>query len=304
MISTGRIKVVLFLFLAIAIALPASLQAADSGVIARVGKYSLTVKQFDEQIKALPPQLQMAVMQRPGLKKQFLERWVQLTMLALAARDKGFDKKPDVKLQIEEAANSILARAYMQEAIDAGSMKVSDAEIKEYYNSHKDEFMEKESVKAQHILVKVNKDSDKAAWAAAKKKAEMIRNKAVKGGDFAALAKEYSDDPGSKNNGGELGFFARGRMVPEFEKAAFSLKKGEISQPVKTAFGYHVIKVEDKKQAHQKTLDEVKKEIRQDLLKKKQKKAMDAVLKRLEKQYKPEIHPELLSSGQMPTHGG
>lgn len=308
MISTAKIKIVLFLFLTAVLVLPAALQAADSDVIASVGKYSLTLKQFDEQIKALPPQLQMAVMQRPGLKKQFLERWVQLTMLAMAARDKGLDKRSDIKLQIEEAANSILARSYMREAIDADNMKISDAEIKKYYNSHKDEFMEKESVKAQHILVKVDKDGDKAAWAAAEKKAAMIRGKAVKGGDFSALAKEYSDDPGSKGNGGDLGFFTRGRMVPEFEKAAFSLKKGEISQPVKTAFGYHIIKVEDKKQAHQKTLAEVREEIRQKLLKAKQRKAMDKIMAQLEKQYKPEMHMELLpaksTSGMpaMPAH--
>ena len=307
MSKSSRIRLFVLAAVAAGLVMSSTSWAAGDKVVAKVGKYTLTASQFDEQVKSLPPQLQMALMQRPELKKQFLERWVQLTLLALAARQEGLDKRPDIKLQLEEAANSILARNYMREHIDASGIKVSDKEIEEYYRKHKDDFKEKESVKAQHILVKVNKEDDKKAWSAAKKKAEMIRKKAVNGADFAALAKEYSDDPGSKNNGGELGFFTRGRMVPEFEKAAFSLKKGEISEPVKTAFGYHIIKLEDRKKAHQKTLDETKEQIRQTLLKEKQKKAMDELLKKLEKQYKPEVHPELLGSSvpmghAMPPH--
>ncbi len=302
MSKNGKIRIILLLLVAMTLLLSTAAWAKDSAIVAKVGGHTLTVEQFNQQVKQLPPQLQMALMQRPALKKQFLDRWVQLTLLALAARDSGLDKKKDIKLQIDEAANSILARAYMREKIDAEDIKVSDKEVEEYYKLHKDKYKEKEAVKARHILVKVDKDGDKKAWSAAEKKAEMIREKAVKGSDFAALAKEYSDDPGSKSNGGDLGFFTRGRMVPEFEKAAFSLKKGEISQPVKTAFGYHVIKLEDKKKGHQKTLDEVREEIRQELLKEKQKKAMDDIIKQLEKKYKTEIHPELLTSGSKSAH--
>ena len=302
MFNTAKIKVMVLLTVAAALIFPAGSWAKDSDIVAKVGKYTLTVKQFEDQVKDLPPQLQMALKQRPELKKQFLDRWVQLTLLALAARDKGLDKDPDIKLQMEEATNSILARAYMRKEIDSEKITVTDKEVEEYYNAHKDKFKENEAVKASHILIKVDKDGDKKAWEAAKKKAEMVRSKALKGESFAKLAKEYSDDPGSKNKGGELGYFTKGRMVPEFEKAAFSLKKGEISQPVKTAFGYHIIKVEDKKPAHQKKLSEVKETLKDELLKEKQKKAMNAILDQLKKKYKPVVHTELIESGKKSSH--
>jgi len=296
MFKTGKSKIILMIILSAALLATSVSWAKDSDIVAKVGKYSLTAQQFDEQVKELPPQLQMALKQRPELKKQFLDRWVQLTLLALAARDKGLDKDPDIKLQLEEAANSILARAYMRKEVDAEKITVTDKEVEEYYKTHKDRFREKEAVKASHILIKVDKDGDKKAWEAARKKAEEIRKKAAKGESFAELAREYSDDPGSKNKGGELGYFTKGRMVPEFENAAFSLKKGEISQPVKTAFGYHIIKVEDKKPAQQKKLSEVKETLKDELLKEKQKKAMNDIIKKLEKKYKPVIHAELIES--------
>ena len=302
MFKTLNLKTVTLLAVCAALLITSVSWAKDSDVVAKVGKYTLTLKQFNEQIKELPPQLQMALKQRPELKKQFLDRWVQLNLLALAARDKGLDKDPDIKLQLEEAENSILARAYMRKEIDTGKITVTDKEVKDYYNANKTKFKEKESVKASHILIKVDKDGDKKAWEAAKKKAEMVRGKALKGESFAKLAREYSDDPGSKNKGGELGFFTKGRMVPEFEKMAFSLKKGEISQPVKTAFGYHIIKVEAIKPAHQKKLSEVKETLKAELLKEKQKKAMNEILDQLKKKYKPVVKAELIDSGKKSPH--
>ena len=302
MFKIAKFQMVPLLLICAALLISSNSWAKDSDILAKVGKYTLTVKQFEEQIKELPPQLQMALKQRPELKKQFLDRWVQLNLLAMAARDKGLEKDPDVKLQLEEAANSILARAYMRKEIDTQKIAVSDKEVEDYYNANKAKFKEKESVKASHILIKVDKDGDKKAWEAAKKKAEMVREKALKGESFAKLAKEYSDDPGSKGKGGELGYFTKGRMVPEFEKAAFSLKKGEISQPVKTAFGYHIIKVEDIKPAHQKKLSEVKETLKAELLKEKQKKAMNEILDQLKKKYKPVVHEELIESGKKSPH--
>ena len=292
--SFAKFRVLLCVFVSLTLLGPAVSWAKQSKIVARVGDRTLTLEQFEQQVKELPPQLQMALKQRPDLKKQFLERWVQVNLLALAAKEKGLDKDPNIKMQIEDAVSSILARAYMQKEIGAKNVKVSDKELEQYYNEHKDQFKDKESVKASHILIKVDKDGDKKAWEAARKKAEDIRKKALNGESFAKLAKEYSDDPGSKNKGGELGYFTRGRMVPEFEKAAFSLKKGEISEPVKTAFGYHIIKLEDHRPAKQKKLSDVHETLRDELVKEKEKSEMHQVLNELEKKYKPEMHPELV----------
>ncbi len=264
-------------------------------ILAEVGGYKLTLKEFNEQIASLPPQLQMAVARNPQLKEQLLERWVQLSLMAKEARKQGLQDKPAVKKRIQDMTNALLAQEFMRENIEA-KVNVTDKEIKDYYEKHKSEFVEPAQVRARHILVKVPPNADKKAWAEAKKKAEMIRAKALKGEDFAKLAKEYSDDPGSKGRGGDLGYFQKGRMVPEFEKAAFALKVGQISQPVKTTFGYHLIKLEDKKPSKQESFKDVQQRIRQKLTREKQRKIREEIISKLEKKYPVKLHKDLLET--------
>ncbi len=142
----------------------------------------------------------------------------------------------------------------------ASYQKVTDEEIKKYYDAHSDSMMQKEEVKARHILVRANASDDENAQKKAKDKIDRILKKAKAGEDFAELAKAHSEGP-SKTSGGDLGWFGRGAMVPEFEEVAFSIPKGGISEPVKTQFGWHIIKVEDKKEAQAKPLEETKEEI-------------------------------------------
>ena len=138
------------------------------------------------------------------------------------------------------------------------TITVPDTQVQEYYRTHEKEFAKPEEVKAAHILIRPATQDD-AGWQAALAKANEVYAKATaRGADFGALAKQYSEDPGSKDAGGDLGWFARGRMVKEFEDAAFSLKPGEISHPVKSQFGYHIIKLEDRHAAGQRSLDEVR----------------------------------------------
>lgn len=134
--------------------------------------------------------------------------------------------------------------------------KPAPAEIAAYYSAHADEFPSPERVHAQHILIKVASDATPAADAAARKKAEDVAARARKGEDFAQLAKQYSEDASNKDRGGDLGFFARGAMVKPFEEAAFAMSPGEIRGPVKTSFGYHVIKLIEKQPAGRLSLAE------------------------------------------------
>jgi peptidyl-prolyl cis-trans isomerase D len=143
---------------------------------------------------------------------------------------------------------------------------VTDQDLQAYYDQRRDEYRQAEQVKVTHILIKTplpGQDGkvDEKGVEAARKKAEDVLKQVKAGGDFAKLAGEYSDDPGSAKNGGELGWIGRGRTVPEFEKAAFSLPKGQTSDLVKSSYGFHIIRVEDKQEAHVKTLAEVKSEI-------------------------------------------
>lgn len=131
---------------------------------------------------------------------------------------------------------------------------VTDDEIKEYYDTNKASFSEEEQVRASHILVETKEEAD------------AIVKQLKEGADFAELAKEKSADTGSKENGGDLDFFKRGDMVTEFSDAAFSMKVGEVSDPVKSDYGYHIIKVTDHKDAKDYTLEEKKEEIRKTLV--------------------------------------
>lgn len=143
-----------------------------------------------------------------------------------------------------------------QTTASADFIAKNEDKIKSYYEAHKSEFATPEQVKAKHILVKAADNKKESMDAALKKVNELLPTLTV--ANFAEVAKKTSDDPGSKANGGELGLFARGKMVPEFEKAAFSLEPGKISEPVQTQYGYHVLLVEKKVPATEKTLDDVK----------------------------------------------
>ena len=154
--------------------------------------------------------------------------------------------------------------------------------MKKYYEEHKADYY-KDEVKASHILISTVDDNGKELSEAkkkeAKKKAEEVLKKAKSGEEFSELAKEYSDDPGSAANGGDLGYFTKGQMVQPFEEAAFSLKSGEISGLVESEYGYHIIKVYDKIDK-QLTFDEVKDEINKTLTEDKYMESIEAITKK------------------------
>jgi peptidyl-prolyl cis-trans isomerase C len=165
----------------------------------------------------------------------------------------------------------------LQEQI-AKDVKVTDAEVDEFYAANIEKFATPEQVRARHILVKVESGTTTEQKAAAKKKIEEVLAKAREGVDFAELARDYSEGP-SAPQGGDLGLFTRGRMVPAFEEAAFSMKAGEVSAIVETRFGYHIIKVEERKPAGTANKEEVTDRIRQFL---NQQKLSETVMARLE----------------------
>ena len=148
----------------------------------------------------------------------------------------------------------------------SASLPVTQADLQAYYNQHQDEFRIPETVTVRHILIKTPTPGadgkvDPKGVEAAKAKADDIQKQLKAGGDFAELAKKYSDDPGSAQNGGLLPPITRGRTVPEFEQAAFNTPKGQTTDIIRTSYGFHIIRVEDKQNARVKPLDEVKAQI-------------------------------------------
>lgn len=145
--------------------------------------------------------------------------------------------------------------------LPGGKPQISDADVQAYYNQHQAQYQVKEQVKVRHILIAVPQGADAKTDQAAKAKADDLLKQIKSGANFADLASKNSDDPGSKTQGGELGWLDRGRTVPEFDKVAFTLNPGQTSDLIKTQFGYHILQVEEKKTAHLRPLSEVKAEI-------------------------------------------
>jgi len=184
---------------------------------------------------------------------------------------------------IENSEESLLINKLQEQVL--GDVAVSDQEVEDYYNNNQSNFEQAEQVKASHILIEEN---DERTDEQAKARAEEVLQKLNNGEDFAELAKEYSDGP-SASQGGDLGYFNRDSMVKEFSDVAFAMKVGEISQPVKTKYGYHVIKVTDHKEAGIKPLAEVKENIKSSLLNDRQNQKWQEFLRDLRDQAQIEI---------------
>ena len=147
--------------------------------------------------------------------------------------------------------------AFSLTQVPGGVPQISGADVQQYYNEHHQQFQVPEEVRVRHILIKVPTNANAQTVAAAKAKAEDILKQLKAGGNFDELAKKNSDDPGSKAQGGELGFIQHGATVPAFDQAAFSLQPGQLSSVIRTQFGFHILQVEEKQPAHLKPVDEV-----------------------------------------------
>jgi len=182
------------------------------------------------------------------------------------------------------------------------NVAVTDAQVADFYKLHPEQFTHPAEISARHILVQFDQKAKNPAKEDARALAKIkgIQSQLLHGGDFAKLAAANSDDPGSKDRGGELGFFTKGRMVPEFEKATFGLKKGQISSPVKTKFGYHLIQREDEHPAHVDSLASASVQIRQQLGQQQERQAFQTYIAGLKKQAKIEIKPEYQPKDEAP----
>ncbi len=242
-------------------------------VIATFGTEKMTAAQFDAIVEGLPQQYQAQV--RGPAKRQFMDQLVMIKVLAKQAAVMHIDESPAAKQQVAFAKDNILANMAGKAMVE--NQKVDNEAVKKYYDEHKSDFQQ---VSAHHILIRFKgspvplKDGQKdLSEEEALAKAQEIAKSLRAGGDFAAVAKAESADTGSAVQGGDLGApFKHGQMVKPFEDAAFSQEPGKIGDPVKTQFGYHVIRV-DKVEA--KSFEEARPEIEGKLKPELAKKQMD-----------------------------
>ena len=225
----------------------------------------------------------------PERKEELMTKIVEGELVAMKAIKDGALNDPILLSQVKNTIARYYSGTKMKVQIEE-SLKVSEDEMKKYYEEKKDTFNTPEKVKASHILVKITESRDKEA---ARKLAEKIAAEAEKSakemGSFAKLAEKYSEDEGSKKRGGDLGYFQRteegGTMVKEFSDGAFALQNvGDISKPVESEFGFHIIKLTGKKEKVEKTFEDVKLNIENTLKTEKRKTAYENIIESYKKE--------------------
>ncbi len=226
---------------------PQQASSSADAVVFEAGGKKMTRAEFDSLMNNLPQNVRQQLGENtPENRRRLAEQLGEIMSYAAEARRLRVEDKPAVKVQMFLQNESMLASLLYQHLVE--TLKPGEELLKSWYNAHQNEF---ETASARHILVRFQgsrvplKDGQKDLTPEeALARAEALRQRILKGEDFAAVAKAESDDTGSGKNGGDLGTFGRGRMIPEFEQAVFSLPVGEVSQPVRTQFGYHLIQVQ------------------------------------------------------------
>lgn len=238
----------------------------NSKILATVNGMPITEADVDIMVNALMQHGQN-VNNEQG-RKMVLEQLISKKLLLLDAQKNLYEYDKEFKSELEMVKNDLLVNFTMKKAMD--NIKVTDAEVKEYYEKNKKNLISGETVSASHILV----DSEEKANEILKR----INSNEI---SFEDAARAESTCP-SKENGGHLGEFTRGQMVPEFDEACFSMNAGEVKGPVKTQFGYHLIKLHSKNEPKQMDFDEIKEQLKSSILQKKQQDAYQSKINQLQ----------------------
>lgn len=232
-------------------------------VLARVGGGVITEADFRSAFSLLGQQEQMQILMVQGGREEFVKRMAESKLLAEKAKLLGLDKNASFERALVRAKDDLLAREFLAKEGEALQKKlvVDEAAVKAYYEAHKAQFKQPELASVRHILVAVKQDPKADTGLSepeAKARIARIQAELKKGAKFDALAKKYSDDPGSKENGGLYADADPSAWVPEFGVAARTQPLGKVGAPVKTQFGYHLIKVESRKPARDVPFEEAK----------------------------------------------
>ena len=222
----------------------------NNKVLASVNGKEITQDIVMKFLNDLGPQTAMQFQSPEGMKK-VVDELINQEVLYLDAIEKNLGEEEEFKVELERLKEGLIKQYAVNKLLSG--ITVEDEEVKKFYQENKEQFKNPESARASHILV----DSEE--------KAKEALNDIENGMSFEDAAKKYSSCP-SKDQSGDLGEFTRGKMIPEFEEAAFAMEVDTISQPVKTQFGYHVIKLVEKKQESQSSFEEVKEQISQQLI--------------------------------------
>jgi peptidyl-prolyl cis-trans isomerase C len=236
-------------------------QAAPDDVLAETATVKLTRADYDAELQRLPAEYRAAFATEPKRVTDLLNNMLLGKILAAEARKAGLDRDPLIQRRMTLEADKVLAEAEGKriEALAGAEFDAKAAEYlpkaRERYLVDKDKFVLSEQLDASHILFLTEARSEAAALALA----QQMEAKLAAGAEFTALAREFSEDPGTKSRGGHIGWFTAKQMDPAFSEGAFALKKvGDVSAPVLSRFGYHIIRLDGRRASRQQTFDEVK----------------------------------------------
>lgn len=252
-------------------------------IIAKVGDHFIHQSDVDAAIAGMPPQQQQQMSVVAGAKDQYAKSFVEMQLLAAKARKEGVDKTESFKRKAEVAMTQVLATEILAKEGPAlqAKMQIKDEDVKAYYEKNKTQFMSPEKFSARHILVSIKSERTPAGLSEEEAKAKVAKiEEALKAGKkLEDLAKEYSDDPGSKDKGGLYEGITFGQFVPEFEKAVREQEIGKVGAAVKSPFGYHLIQVEKRMPAEQETFENAKEKAHTGATKERQEQVWNGFLK-------------------------
>ncbi len=259
----------------------------NSKVLATIDSEKVTLDDFNKELDKIPVNMKMLVASESG-KKNFLDRLVVRKLLLKEAKKEKIDSEKEFQDRLADIKDQLLIESLLKKKIITEA-QVTDEDMKKYYEEHKEEFKRPREINTRHILVKTESE------------AKQIQARLVKGEDFVELAKTYSIDPNAKASGGEIGFQPQGSLVPDYEKAAFNLKKaGDISGIVKTQFGYHIIRLEAVRPAAYVPFEEVKDSIKNAIVQARQGEMLEKYIESLKKASKVTINESLLQAPEKP----
>lgn len=233
----------------------AAAQAMDPGVLVSFGDKRITALDFDAAMQKVPEEHRYEYRRQMKRITNVLNGILINRSLAAEARALGLDKDPVAQRQIELAIEEALAIARVAALRKAVAVPDMEQPAREHYKLYQEKYRIEAQVNAAHVLISTKDRSDQEAL----DRAKLVRSKLLGGAKLSELVTEYSDDPSAGRNKGELGFFGKGRMVKEFEAAALALKTpGQVSETVKSQFGYHVIQLIERREEQQRPFEEVK----------------------------------------------
>lgn len=266
----------------------------EKKVLATAGDLMITEDDLNRIIEYYEPERKQAIEQNPQMKLMVLKQIVANSLIYRLAEESKFLERPEIKEQIKLIKEHFVTSLFLKEQV-LKDISVDEEEVKNYYQMHLNEFIEvPEQVRARHILFRLPPNPTEEEKKKVIERAENIIKLIKDGADFGEMAKIHSDDPGTKSRGGDLGFFGRGRMVKPFEDAVFSMKVGEISNPIQTNFGIHIIKLEDKREAKYKSFEKISDQVKKRAIEEKQKKAVLTYMENLFKNKKVHINEEAI----------